>query len=85
MEQPIRAPFDQASMPESDIKGRFYRYFQGEVIELQEQMSRLENYSLIGGERPSKLSQKSSKRLELRLHPSPGFNSKPPGMGRESL
>jgi hypothetical protein len=33
MEQPIevRAPFDQAAMQQSDIKERFYRYFQEEV------------------------------------------------------
>jgi len=53
MEQPlgVRAPFDQTTMQQSDIKERFYRYFQHEVIELQEQMGELESRSLIGGER----------------------------------
>lgn len=27
----VRAPFDQAAMQQSDIKERFYRYFQQEV------------------------------------------------------
>jgi len=53
MEQPIgvRAPFDQATMQQSDIKERFYRYFQEEVTELQDQMSQLSSHALVGGER----------------------------------
>jgi hypothetical protein len=34
-----------------DIKERFYRYFQQEVTQLQEQIERLGEYSLIGGEK----------------------------------
>ncbi|KAH8595211.1 tubulin-specific chaperone-like protein c [Bisporella sp. PMI_857] len=53
MEQPlgVRPPFNPNVDGKSDIKERFYRYFQEEVTELQEQMSQLESHSLIGGER----------------------------------
>ncbi|MCJ1224149.1 hypothetical protein MMC12_000793 [Toensbergia leucococca] len=37
--------------PESGLKERFFRYFQHEVTALQEQMARLEDTALIGGER----------------------------------
>jgi len=59
MEQPlklVRAPFDQGTPSKLDIKERFYRYFQEEVIELQEQMGQLENHSLVGGERQDAIS-----------------------------
>ncbi|RDW73826.1 TBCC-domain-containing protein [Coleophoma crateriformis] len=46
-----RAPFGASSMQESEIKEKFYRYFQEEVTELQEQMGQLANFSLVGGER----------------------------------
>ncbi|RFU24570.1 hypothetical protein B7463_g11767, partial [Scytalidium lignicola] len=45
------SPLNDASMPQTDMKERFYRYFQEEVTDLQDQMSRLENYSAFGGER----------------------------------
>ncbi|RDL32523.1 Uncharacterized protein BP5553_08979 [Venustampulla echinocandica] len=44
------ADFDRSG-PESDIKDRFYRYFQDACTEIQERISQLESYSLIGGER----------------------------------
>lgn len=54
MEDPLaatRAPFNPSASQQPDIKQRFYRYFQEEVTELQEQMSLLESYALVGGER----------------------------------
>jgi hypothetical protein len=53
MEQPmgIRASISQIAAEPSDVKERFYRYFQHEATELQEQMGQLENHPLIGGER----------------------------------
>jgi len=41
----------QTALPDSQIKDRFYRYFQQECTELQEQISRLDNYSFVGGEK----------------------------------
>jgi len=73
MENPVsetaRPSFNPSAAQQSDIKQRFYRYFQEEVtglylllstvrkqssnnyLELQDQMSLLESYALIGGER----------------------------------
>ena len=50
MENPV-APIQQSAMPQSDLKERFYRYFQQECTELQDQIAQLENHSLIGGEK----------------------------------
>lgn len=50
MENPV-APIQQSAIPQSDIKERFYRYFQQECTELQDQIAQLENHSLIGGEK----------------------------------
>jgi hypothetical protein len=50
MENPV-APIQQSAGPQSDIKERFYRYFQQECTELQDQIAQLENHSLIGGEK----------------------------------
>jgi len=47
----VRTPFDQGAASQSEIKERFYRYFQEEVTELQDQIGQLESHSLIGGER----------------------------------
>jgi len=53
MEQPLGAPrsFNQRITEPSEIKERFYRHFQHEATELQDQMGQLKNHSLIGGER----------------------------------
>jgi hypothetical protein len=48
---PGRGPFNPSSDSKSEVKERFYRFFQEEATELQEQMSQLEDLSLIGGER----------------------------------
>ncbi|KAE8449969.1 hypothetical protein EG329_007108 [Mollisiaceae sp. DMI_Dod_QoI] len=50
MENPV-ANYHQSAIPDSQIKDRFYRYFQQECTELQEQIARLENYSFVGGEK----------------------------------
>lgn len=50
MENPV-THYHQTAIPDSQIKDRFYRYFQQECTELQEQIVRLENYSFIGGEK----------------------------------
>lgn len=51
MEDPV-APIPQPSaLTQADIKERFYRHFQQECTELQEQISLLEDYSLVGGEK----------------------------------
>ncbi|TVY84767.1 Tubulin-folding cofactor C, partial [Lachnellula suecica] len=42
--------FDRSGS-QSDLKDRFYRYFQEQCTGMQEQMGQLESYSLIGGER----------------------------------
>ncbi|KIN00845.1 hypothetical protein OIDMADRAFT_123615 [Oidiodendron maius Zn] len=47
----VRGPFDQSAYRHADIKTRFYRHFQDEVTELQEQVNKLENNILAGGER----------------------------------
>ncbi|KAL3426218.1 tubulin binding cofactor C [Phlyctema vagabunda] len=46
-----RAPFSASSTRDSDVKEKFYRYFQEEATDLQEQMSQLANFSIVGGER----------------------------------
>lgn len=51
MEDPV-APIQQPSViTQADIKERFYRHFQQECTELQEQIALLEDYSLVGGEK----------------------------------
>lgn len=50
MENPV-TNYHQSAIPDSQIKDRFYRYFQQECTELQEQIIRLENYSIVGGEK----------------------------------
>lgn len=50
MENPV-TNFHQSAIPDSQIKDKFYRYFQQECTELQEQIAHLENYSFIGGEK----------------------------------
>lgn len=39
------------SASQTDVKERFYRYFQQECTQLQEQIERLGEYSLVGGEK----------------------------------
>ncbi|KAL2072256.1 hypothetical protein VTL71DRAFT_11599 [Oculimacula yallundae] len=48
MEAPV-APIQATS--QADTNQRFYRHFQAECTELQEQIVQLENYSLVGGEK----------------------------------
>lgn len=36
---------------QSDIKDRFYRYFQQQITELQEEIIRVDDYASVGGER----------------------------------
>lgn len=51
MENPV-APIQQPSvLVQADIKDRFYRHFQQECTEIQEQIALLEDYSLVGGEK----------------------------------
>ncbi|KAG4418498.1 hypothetical protein IFR04_008392 [Cadophora malorum] len=50
MEPPV-APVQPSTISQSDINQRFYRHFQAECTELQEQIAQLENYSLVGGEK----------------------------------
>jgi hypothetical protein len=51
MEDPV-APIQQPSaMTQADIKERFYRHFQQECTEIQEQIALLGDYSLVGGEK----------------------------------
>jgi hypothetical protein len=51
MENPV-APIQQPSATtQADIKDRFYRHFQQECTEIQEQIALLEDYSLVGGEK----------------------------------
>jgi len=51
IEDPV-APIQQPSaMTQADIKERFYRHFQQECTEIQEQIALLEDYSLVGGEK----------------------------------
>jgi hypothetical protein len=46
------APIQQPSvLTQTDIKDRFYRHFQQECTEIQEQIGLLEDYSLVGGEK----------------------------------
>jgi len=42
-----RPPFNEAANSQTDIKERFYRYFQQEVTELQDQMSQLHNFASV--------------------------------------
>ncbi|KAL5354141.1 hypothetical protein ACLOAV_000226 [Pseudogymnoascus australis] len=46
-----RAPFDGTSKSQADLKENFYRYFQQEVTDLQDQIDKLERTALVGGER----------------------------------
>jgi tubulin-specific chaperone C len=49
---PVPAPTQQPSaLTQADIKDRFYRHFQQECTEIQEQIALLEDYSLVGGEK----------------------------------
>jgi flagellar biosynthesis chaperone FliJ len=41
----------QIAAPQTDRKELFYRHFQQECTELQEQIVKLEDYSLVGGEK----------------------------------
>lgn len=43
--------YHQGALPDSQVKDRFYRFFQQECTELQDQIARLDNYSLAGGEK----------------------------------
>jgi hypothetical protein len=46
------APIQQPSvLTQADIKDRFYRHFQQECTEIQEQIALLGDYSLVGGEK----------------------------------
>ncbi|KAN0071082.1 Tubulin binding cofactor C domain containing protein [Elaphomyces granulatus] len=54
MSQSMRRPSptdNQVPRPDISAKERFFRYFQNEITVLQEQMDRLANTSLVGGER----------------------------------
>lgn len=53
MEDPVvPVPVQQPSiLTQADIKDRFYRHFQQECTEIQEQIALLEDYSLVGGEK----------------------------------
>lgn len=51
MVEQIPAPFAPSTGSPGDVKERFYRYFQQECTQLQEQIIQLENYSLVGGEK----------------------------------
>ena len=50
-ETPAQAPVGTSSMPELTHQQRFFRYFQHEITALQDQMDRLSDTALIGGER----------------------------------
>ncbi|KAH7369879.1 tubulin-specific chaperone-like protein c [Rhexocercosporidium sp. MPI-PUGE-AT-0058] len=59
MEVPV-APVQPSTISQSDINQRFYRHFQAECTELQEQIAQLENYSLVGGEKQDAIDHVSS-------------------------
>jgi hypothetical protein len=44
-------PFKEAPILQLDKKEQFYRHFQGECTDIQELIIKLEEYSLIGGEK----------------------------------
>jgi len=70
------APLPQkARMPQVDIKERFYRHFQEECTELQEQIAQLEGYSLVGGEKQDAIDHVLSgiSRLSNEVSDSSGF------------
>jgi len=51
MEDPVAPVQQPPPVTQADIKDRFYRHFQQECTEIQEQIVLLEDYSLIGGEK----------------------------------
>lgn len=44
-------PIQPSTMSQTEINQRFYRHFQAQCIELQEQIEQLDNYSFVGGEK----------------------------------
>lgn len=74
MENPV-ATVQQSPIPQADIKERFYRYFQQECTELQDQISQLENFSLVGGEKQDAIDHVLSgiSRLSNEVQDSSGF------------
>ncbi|EPE26970.1 hypothetical protein GLAREA_02884 [Glarea lozoyensis ATCC 20868] len=46
----VTKEFDRGG-PQSDVKERFYKYFQEACIEIQEQIGQLESHAIVGGER----------------------------------
>ncbi|KAK2628935.1 hypothetical protein QTJ16_002038 [Diplocarpon rosae] len=49
-----------ASMSQADINQRFYRHFQAQCTELQEQIEQLDNYSSVAGEKQDAIDHVSS-------------------------
>lgn len=74
MEPPV-APTQAPAVPQSDVKDRFYRHFQQECTELQEQILQLEHYSLAGGEKQDAIDHVRSgiTRLSTEVSDATGF------------
>lgn len=69
------APVQPSTISQSDINQRFYRHFQAECTELQEQIAQLENYSLVGGEKQDAIDHVNSgiTRLSNEVSDASGF------------
>lgn len=50
MESPM-SPIQPATMSQADINQRFYRHFQQQCTELQEEIAQIDKYSSIAGEK----------------------------------
>ena len=75
MEDPM-APIQQPSvLTQADIKDRFYRHFQQECTEIQDQIALLGDYSLVGGEKQDAINHvlSSISRLSTEVSDSSGL------------
>jgi hypothetical protein len=75
MEDPV-VPIQQPSVStHADIKDRFYRHFQQECTEIQDQIAILGDYSLVGGEKQDAINHvlSSISRLSTEVSDSSGL------------